>query len=95
LSGDACDVDDDGDGVADGADICPGTAAGILTSLQGCSSQQHLESACPRDAAYRNHGQYVQCVAHEATQQVGTGLITAQEKDAMVATAASSGVGKK
>jgi hypothetical protein len=37
----------------------------------------------------------VQCVAHEAEQQVSAGLITRQEKDGIVATAAKSEIGKK
>jgi hypothetical protein len=50
---------------------------------------------CPRNASCRNHGEYVQCVAHEAEAQVGAGLIAVNEKDAIVAAAATSGVGKK
>lgn len=79
----------------DGQDSCAGTAPGLLILANGCSSPQHLELRCPTAAAYRNHGQYVQCVAHEAEAQRTAGLISAQEKDAMVATAANSQVGKQ
>lgn len=93
--GDACDVDDDNDGVADGEDGCAGTSPGAPILVNGCSSPQQLELQCPANAAYRNHGQYVQCVAHEAEAQVSAGLIRVDEKDAMVSTAARSSIGKK
>ena len=94
LAGDACDADDDADAVLDADDSCAGTASGALVLASGCSSPQSLELSCPRNGAYRNHGQYVQCTAHEAGQQVGAGLITTQEKDAIVATAAKSDTAK-
>lgn len=93
--GDACDTDDDNDGVTDGGDSCAGTAGGMLIIPNGCSSPQLLELVCSKVAPYRNHGQYVQCVAREAEQQVILGLITNADKDAIVATAATSGIGKK
>jgi len=93
--GDACDNDDDNDSVDDAKDSCPGTPMGVLIYDNGCSSVQHLELMCPSNGTYRNHGQYVQCVAHEAENQVADGLITNQEKDAIVATAAKSDIGKK
>jgi hypothetical protein len=94
-SGDACDPDDDNDGVADAGDSCAGTALGVLILANGCSSPQHLELQCPVNSTYRNHGEYVQCVAHEAESQLASGLITVEKKDAMVATAAQSQVGSK
>jgi len=93
--GDACDSDDDNDGVLDGQDACAGTAAGASLLSNGCSSPQQLALSCPVTATWRNHGQYVQCVAQEAEAQLAAGLITREEKDAMVATAATSIVGKK
>jgi hypothetical protein len=93
--GDACDPDDDADGVSDGSDACAGTATGAPIELNGCSSPQALQLACPATASYRNHGQYVQCVAHEAERQAAEGLIAVQEKDAIVAAAAKSEIGKK
>jgi hypothetical protein len=93
--GDACDIDDDNDSVIDAADSCAGTPADVLILANGCSSPQQLELVCSKAAPYRNHGQYVQCVAHEAEQQVSAGLIAAQEKDAIVASAAQSDIGKE
>lgn len=92
--GDACDADDDNDLVLDGEDLCAGTPGGTSILTNGCSSAQHVELQCPSTASYRNHGQYVQCVAHEAEWQASVGLITRQEKDAIVAAAAQSNVGK-
>jgi hypothetical protein len=93
--GDACDIDDDNDGVVDGDDACAGTQGNAPILSNGCSSPQQLELVCSTSAPYRNHGQYVQCVAHEAERQLAAGLITAQDKDAIVATAAKSDIGKK
>lgn len=93
--GDACDPDSDNDGVDNGQDACPGTSAMALVSDNGCSSGQLLELVCPSDGEYRNHGQYVQCIAHEAEQQVKDGLISDEEKDAIVGAAAESDIGKK
>jgi hypothetical protein len=92
--GDACDPDDDGDLIVDESDDCAGTPGGVLSASNGCSSPQELEMVCPQNGSYRNHGQYVQCVAHEAEQQVAIGLIAVDEKDTIVATAAKSAVGK-
>jgi hypothetical protein len=54
-----------------------------------------LATACPTNGSYRNAGQYLQCVAREATAQIALGLITQAEKDALVAQAAQSGIGSK
>jgi hypothetical protein len=93
--GDACDPDDDSDGLVDGEDSCAGTASSVAILPNGCSSGQHLELVCPRDGTYRNHGAYVQCVAHVAEVQAEAGLISPDDKNGMVAIAAKSGVGKQ
>ena len=92
--GDACDTDDDGDNVPDVADSCPGTALGAVIDSDGCSSGQRFEKACPSDSIYRNHGKYVSCIAKEAERQVELGLITVEQKGAIVSAAAQSDVGK-
>ena len=93
--GDACDLDDDADGLADASDLCAGTSPGELTDASGCSSPQRFELACPVARAYRNHGEYVSCVAHEAERQVAAGLIDSLEKDAAVSAAGQSSIGSK
>jgi hypothetical protein len=94
-AGDACDIDDDGDFVLDSDDLCPGTAPDAQIDVDGCASDQRQEKNCPSDAEWRNHGQYVSCVSHEADDQVDIGLITRQEANAMVSSAARSDIGKK
>jgi hypothetical protein len=44
---------------------------------------------------YKNHGQYVACIAEEANYQVELGMISEQAKGAMVSMAARSDVGNK
>jgi hypothetical protein len=40
-------LDDDGDGVYNSADKCPGTMDGIPVNVEGCSSEQRLAQATP------------------------------------------------
>lgn len=99
ANGSQTDFDSDGlgdaDGVNDGDDACAGTPPAVLISSDGCASGQLLELACPSDGEYRNHGQYVKCMAQEAERQVEEGLISDEEKDAIVGSAAASDIGKK
>jgi hypothetical protein len=50
--------------------------------------------ACDPMAEWRNHGQFVRCVAHEVNSLIEAGLITEDEGDALVRNAAHSDVGK-
>ena len=93
--GDQCDPDDDGDGFADAVDACNGTAPGSVIDGSGCSSPQLFEQICSINRVYRNHGEYVSCVANEATRQVNAGMMTEDQKSAVVSAAAQSEVGKK
>lgn len=93
-SGEQCDADDDGDGVADAVDACAGTTLGAAIDRLGCSSPQLFEFACPTSGTYRNHGEYVSCVAAEATRQVLLAMITEVQKGAVIAAAAQSDIGK-
>jgi hypothetical protein len=93
--GDACDLDDDDDGLADSADDCPGTSPLVATDSSGCSSGQRFERACPIAGTYKNQGEYVSCVAHEAEAQLDQGLIGDSEKDMAISAAAQSEIGKK
>jgi hypothetical protein len=92
--GNACDLDDDGDSINDSADDCAGTSLVDPIDVRGCSSNQRFERACPVAAPYRNHGEFVSCVANEGEAQVVDELITEVEKDIAVSTAARS-AGKK
>ncbi len=94
-SGDVCDDDDDGDGILDQMDLCPETGLGVLVDSDGCGGEQRVDDACPCDSDWKNHGEYVSCVAHAAQDQVEAGLITEEEKGAIVSARAKSGCGKK
>jgi hypothetical protein len=83
-------VDDDGDGVPDSNDLCPGTPDGEVVNENGCS----IDQLCPCESPWKNHGQYVSCVAHAAEDFVAAGLITDAEKDAIVPEAGQSSCGK-
>ena len=96
--GDACDADDDNDGVADGSDLCAATPAGTLVdSSNGCAVTQQCPCAGPRGTtvAWKNHGQYASCVASATNALVTLGLITGDEKGVIQSTAAKSGCGAK
>ena len=88
--GDACDADDDNDGVPDGADLCPGTPAGEVVNTSGCSIAQ----LCPCNGPWKNHGEYVSCVTHTSQDFENAGLITNQQRAAIVSQAAQSSCGK-
>jgi hypothetical protein len=97
--GDACDEDIDGDGVlSDKPDICEFTPIGeIVDPDTGCSIDQLCPCEGPRGTtvSWKNHGQYVSCTAKSSESFVGKGLITEQEKDYIVSTAANSDCGAK
>ena len=95
--GDACDTDSDGDGVLNGADICAFTPSGVaVDAATGCSIAQLCPCAGPRGTtqAWKNHGQYVSCVAKSSQSFVQQGLITAAQKDAITSAAGQSSCGK-
>jgi hypothetical protein len=95
--GDACDDDIDGDGAPNDLDVCQFTPIDEVADLStGCSINQ----LCPCDgpigtsASWKNHGKYVSCVAKSAESFVEQGLITEEEKDAIVSEAAKSVCGR-
>lgn len=87
--------DGDADGVADDQDQCPNTSQGAIVNVQGCSIEQLEPCAGPLSGgAWKNHGQYVSAVAGTAEAFLASGLITEEEKDALVSAAAKSSCGK-
>ncbi len=86
----AADWDSDGDGVIDSLDDCPATPTGSVVDAQGCS----IDQLCPCDGAWKNHGDYVAAVAQEASRFLELGLITSQERAAIMVSAAKSTCGK-
>ena len=91
LSGE---TDEDGDGVPDSQDLCPGTPAGEIVDANGCSIDQIAPcSGPPSGGTWKNHGQYVSAVAQAAAAFLGQGLITAEQAEEIVEQAAESGCG--
>lgn len=84
-------LDSDGDGVLDVDDLCPNTPAGEIVSSTGCSIAQIVPCAGP----WKNHGQYVSAVVHATDEFFDAGIITEDQKDAIVSAAAQSSCGKK
>src|SRR5262249_27064169 len=89
--------DSDHDGVTNNLDNCPGTPAGETVDGNGCSVSQLCPCAGPFGTTepWKNHGQFVSCVAHTAENFVGAGLITAAQKDALTSAAGQSSCGKQ
>lgn len=82
--------DDDCDGVTNDADACPDTAEGDVVDATGCAIAQ----ICPCDDDWKNHGQYVSCVAHATNDFVADGLLTGAEKGVIQSEAGASACGK-
>jgi hypothetical protein len=96
-AGDACDLDIDGDGVPNGSDVCAFTDFGeVVDGDTGCSIAQLCPCDGPRGTtqSWKNHGQYVSCVAKTSTNFRKQGLITNQQRDDIVSAAAQSSCGK-
>jgi len=96
--GDACDADVDGDGVLNDPDICEFTPLGVVVDpSNGCSIDQLCPCAGPMGTTitWKNHGQFVSCVAKSSESFLIKGMITAPEKDAIVSAAANSICGQK
>jgi hypothetical protein len=89
-------TDADEDGVGDSVDLCPDTAPGAIVNADGCSIDQLVPCGGPASGGtWKNHGQYVSTVAHVAEDFVAQGLISQEEKGAIVAAAAQSKCGAK
>jgi hypothetical protein len=93
LSGE---TDEDGDGVGDSVDFCPGTPAGSIVDANGCSIDQLAPCAGPASGgAWKNHGQYVSSVAHAVQEFLAQGVISLDEASEIISGAAQSECGKK
>ena len=89
--GNICDNDIDGDNVVDADDKCLETIPGEVADMTGCS----VDQLCPCDNSWKNHGAYVKCIAHATEVFLADGLITFEEKDAVISYRAESMCGKK
>ncbi len=93
-------VDNDQDGIEDANDYCADTEAGAVVNDQGCSGTQVIAQMCQcsgpsENKAWKSHGQYVSCVARARNAVLKQGLITDEEGELIVETAAESSCGKK
>lgn len=93
--GDACDDDVDGDGVPNIPDQCQETKIGATVDDFGCGGEQLVDEECPRNGDWENHGQHITCVANAAQARLNSGLITNDEKDAIISERAKRGCGNK
>jgi hypothetical protein len=83
-------LDADLDGVPDVNDECPNTPSGEIVNSNGCSISQLV----PASGEWSTHGKYLSAVARMAEEFLAQGLITIEQKDAIVSSAAKSKVGK-
>lgn len=89
-------TDLDGDGVPDSVDRCPDTPACAIVNSHGCSIDQLVPCEGPiSGGTWKTHGQYVSMVARVASNFLAQGLISEDQKDAIVAAAAHSTCGSQ
>jgi hypothetical protein len=97
-AGDACDADIDNDGVAnDYPDLCLFTPPGdVIDPQTGCALEELVpcESPIGTDSGWRNHGQYVSAFAKASKEFVRNGLLTEEEREALMGSAGSSACGQ-
>ena len=91
LSGE---TDEDGDGVGDSLDLCPGTPGNVSVDIHGCSIAQLVPCSGPAPGeTWKNHGKYVSAIAHVAKAFREQGLISAEQAQEILAQAAQSDCG--
>jgi hypothetical protein len=66
----------------------------VDSDADGICDDHEVSFICPCNSDWKNHGQYVSCVAHATQVLVGDGEITAQERAVIVSTAGQSQCGK-
>jgi streptogramin lyase len=93
-------TDADGDGFRVCAADCDDADASVNpdgVELPGNLADENCDGslgACDPSASWRNHGQFVRCVAHEVNALRAAGLISEEDGDDLVRAAAQSSVGK-
>ncbi len=93
--GDACDSDTDNDGVLNEVDGCPETLVGSMVTGAGCTLQQHCPCDNPRNSSenWKNHGQYVSCVAQAVNWFRKNGMMDQPTGDTVSEAAQNSSCG--
>jgi hypothetical protein len=87
-------TDLDGDGIPDALDACPNTPLCTAADAHGCSIDQLAPCDGPASGGnWGNHGHYVSTVARTANQFLAQGLITSEQKVAIIKAAAQSQCG--
>ena len=81
--------DDDGDGLPNDRDQCPGTQPGAAVDGDGCS----IEQLCPCNGPWKNHQEYVKCVKREVLAFFKEGRISQADGHAIVKQAERSDCG--
>jgi hypothetical protein len=95
-------TDDDGDGVVNDIDQCPGSDANATIVIDGCdtgvpntlspSGCKISDSIAECAANARNHGQFVSCVSYVTNRLKKAGTITGKQKGAIESCAAQSNI---
>jgi hypothetical protein len=87
--------DADGDSVPDSLDECASTPVGSVVNGACCSLPQLIPCSGPSSGVtWKNHGRYVMTFVHHAQVFQAAGLISEEDKDALIADAAVSSCGK-
>lgn len=98
ILGDVCDGDIDGDGVVNASDECGFTIMGeVIDPANGCAIAQLVPCNAPRGTTvpWKNHGAFVSNTTQVLKKFLEDGLITQEQRDAMMNAAASSACGSK
>jgi len=89
-------MDTDGDGVPDDKDGCPDTAPGSVVNEHGCGIEQLVPCGGPATGGtWRNHGDYLRALTAATDDFLAAGLITPEQREALLRVARRSDCGKK
>ena len=89
-------ADTDGDGVPDDKDNCPDTAPGSVVNEHGCNLEQLVPCGGPATGGtWRNHGEYLRAVTTATDAFLAAGLITPEQREAVLRVTRHSDCGKK
>jgi hypothetical protein len=88
-------TDADGDGVPDVGDLCAATSVGMPVNSDGCSPNQLVMCSGPSGGGnWKNHGAYVSAYAKVLDQFLKNGIITEDQRDALMGAAAATSCGR-